>query len=227
MSSKKYLTDHELSDMLINSDSDQKNLDALGVEDNYGWENVSIPSLSDVSEPDCENDNGDSIDLHSVKNSNTPASSQTKKWQSTDIEEMYVFFAVSLLIPQMGKQGSKDAVIERPFFNQIISRDRYFQVLRSIHFTNNDTPNPNECLFKNRSINDQFRKVSKEMYTLSRNICIDESPILFEGRISFKQYIPKKRHNFEMKFFVAVICENRIRNGFHSLYRSSNRNNRT
>lgn len=39
------------------------------------------------------------------------------------------------------------------------------------------------------------------------SICIDESLVLFKGRISFRQYIPKKRHRFGIKFFVAADCE--------------------
>ncbi|KAG5890905.1 hypothetical protein JTB14_024903 [Gonioctena quinquepunctata] len=74
MSSEKYLTDQELSDMLMNSDSNEGNLDVSGVDDNYGWKNDSILSSSDVSESDCENDSDDSKDLHSAKRKRTEVS---------------------------------------------------------------------------------------------------------------------------------------------------------
>lgn len=147
-----------------------------------------------------------------IANSDTPESSHMKKWQPTDTDEMYVFLAVSLLMPQVKKQRlkdywSKDVLIQTSIFNQSISRDRYFQLLRNIHFSNNNTPDPSDRIFKIRCIIDHFRKTFRENMYLFENICIDESLMLFKGCISFRQYIPSKRHRFGIKFFVAVDCE--------------------
>jgi len=38
------------------------------------------------------------------------------------------------------------------------------------------------------------------------NICIDESLLLFKGRLSFRQYIPSKASRFGIKFFVLCDC---------------------
>jgi len=40
---------------------------------------------------------------------------------------------------------------------------------------------------------------------LERDISIDESLLLWKGRLSWKQYIPKKRAHFGLKAF--VLCE--------------------
>lgn len=39
-----------------------------------------------------------------------------------------------------------------------------------------------------------------------RDLCIDESLIPFKGRLSFKQYNPKKRSRFGVKLFLVVDC---------------------
>ena len=39
---------------------------------------------------------------------------------------------------------------------------------------------------------------------------IDESLILFKGRLKFKQYIPSKRHRFGIKMYVLCDCETGI-----------------
>ena len=40
--------------------------------------------------------------------------------------------------------------------------------------------------------------------------CIDESLMLWKGRLAFRQYIPSKRHSFGVKFF--VMCN--VKTGF-------------
>jgi len=41
------------------------------------------------------------------------------------------------------------------------------------------------------------------------NLCIDESLLLWKGRLLFKQYIPKKHNRFGIKLFVLCDCKSR------------------
>ena len=52
-----------------------------------------------------------------------------------------------------------------------------------------------------------------------KNLCIDESLMLWKGRLAFKQYIPSKRHRFGIKSFELVDCENQICPRLHRLHR--------
>lgn len=45
----------------------------------------------------------------------------------------------------------------------------------------------------------------QDTYYPQKQLCIDESIIRFKGRLSFKQYIPSKRHRFGVKLF--VLCD--------------------
>lgn len=49
------------------------------------------------------------------------------------------------------------------------------------------------------------KKFGEYMYPYM-NICIDESLLLFKGRLSFRQYIPSKASRFGIKFFVMCDC---------------------
>ena len=42
-----------------------------------------------------------------------------------------------------------------------------------------------------------------------QDICIDESKMVWKGRLGFKQYIPSKRHCFGVKFFMVVDVKTR------------------
>ena len=47
------------------------------------------------------------------------------------------------------------------------------------------------------------------MFSPLCNLCIDESLLLWKGRLLFKQYIPKKHNRFGIKLFVLCDCKSR------------------
>jgi hypothetical protein len=88
-----------------------------------------------------------------------------------------------------------------------MSRDRYLLLLRLLHFNDNETQIPGDRLYKLKPIIDHLRNVFSEVFTPFKNTCIDESLMLFKGRLLFLQYIPSKRHRFGIKVFVLSDCE--------------------
>lgn len=136
---------------------------------------------------------------------------KNRKWCNVDKGEMYRFIATTFLMAQVKKLKVKDywtndVTIATPFFKKIFTRDRYLSILSSLHFSDNTLKN-DDNLRKIRSILTHLRKVYKEIFYPFENLCIDESLMLFKGRLSFKQYIPSKRHRFGVKFFVLCDCE--------------------
>lgn len=137
-----------------------------------------------------------------------------KKWTDVSNNEMYCFIAVSLLMAQVKKlklvdYWSKDALLSTPIFGQIFSRDRYLSILRNLHFANNNSEDivKQDKLWKIRMILSHLQTVYKNEFYPFQNLCIDESLMLFKGRLSFKQFIPSKRHRFGVKFFILCDCE--------------------
>lgn len=139
--------------------------------------------------------------------------SRLKRWKDTNYEELYCFLAVTILMPQVKKLKVNDYwasefLISTPSFSQIMQRDRYLLLLRLLHFADNIAPPiATDPLRKIRIIVDHLRNAFKQYLNPFQNVCIDESLLLFKGRIFFKQYIPSKRHRFGVKFFLLCDCE--------------------
>ncbi|KAG8238845.1 hypothetical protein J437_LFUL018294, partial [Ladona fulva] len=130
----------------------------------------------------------------------------------TTNEEVFRFLAITLLMPRTKKLSlndywSRDVLIRTPIFGELMSRDRYLMILRMLHFSNNNVPSDGDRLHKIRPVVDPLRRAFKNTLVPFQNLCIDESLMLFKGRLFFKQYIPSKRNKFGIKIFVICDCE--------------------
>lgn len=45
------------------------------------------------------------------------------------------------------------------------------------------------------------------MHKYLKNLCIDESVILFDGRLLFRQYLKNKRHRYGIKIFKLCVYD--------------------
>ena len=122
------------------------------------------------------------------------------------LEEMSKFLAI---IIQMGHDQrdtlkdywSRDEQYYTPFYHNTMVRDRFFHILRFLHFENNEAP-PNrddpeyDRLWKIRQIFNSLNSKFCELYHPSEHLAVDEVIVLFKGRVVFRQYIPKKHKRF-------------------------------
>lgn len=134
------------------------------------------------------------------------------KWKDVTVEELYVFLAVSLLMVRnkhltINEHWSTDSLLESPIFSKLMTRDRYLLILKMLHFNDNNTNNNSDKLHKLRPIIDHCKYYFKHYLVPFQNICIDESLVLFKGRLFFKQYISSKRSRFGIKLFVLCDCD--------------------
>lgn len=76
-----------------------------------------------------------------------------------------------------------------PFFRNAMSRDWYLLILRNLHFQNNKQVQQSKTqLYKIRPVlNLKKKKIGKLFYPF-QNLVIDESMIIFKGRVIFKEY---------------------------------------
>lgn len=70
-----------------------------------------------------------------------------------------------------------------------------------LHVTNNDTADTTNKLYKLGTVLDYLNEKFQSLYVPGENMCIDESMMPWRGRLSFRQYIPSKRHKYGIKFF--------------------------
>ena len=78
--------------------------------------------------------------------------------------------------------------------------------MKFFHFKDNarepqrDSPQ-SDRLYKIRPLVDHFSNAFRRAFTPHRDICIDESLLLFKGRIIFRQCMLLKRERFDIKLF--------------------------
>lgn len=138
--------------------------------------------------------------------------SKLNLWRDTDLNEMYSFIALNLLMVHLKKNNLKDywstnPMLETPFFGKVMSQDRFILIQRILHFSDNLNLCPGNRLVKIGTVVETLRKKFKSIFIPHQKLCIDESIVEWKGRLTFKQYIPSKRHRFGIKLFVLCDCK--------------------
>ena len=136
--------------------------------------------------------------------------SRLKRWINTTNTEMKKFIGLLFIMGLVKKSRlveywSTDAIIATPFFNQIMPRDRFELLLRYWHFCNNDLASDGGRLFKLKDICNALLDRFQALHSPARQVSIDESMVLWRGRLIFGQYIPGKRHKYGVK--LCMLCE--------------------
>jgi hypothetical protein len=136
-----------------------------------------------------------------------------RSWIDTTDDEIGIYLAVIMLMSFYGKScvksyWSTDGLIETPIFAKLMTRDRFLQLKSCLHFADNLTSDSNtDRLSKVRPIYEAVSETFKNALIPFKNLCIDESLMLWKGRLGFKQYIPLKHARFGIKSFVLCDAE--------------------
>ena len=141
---------------------------------------------------------------------NLCATSRIKKWHDTQVSEIYQFLALIFLmgicrLPTLKHYFCKDEAYGQSLFRKVMSGRRFYLLLNCLHFCDNAVSDPTDRIHKIRLIIDHFRQVFTSIYVPGENICVDESLMLWKGRLGFRQYIKSKRARFGIKSY--EICE--------------------
>ena len=100
-----------------------------------------------------------------------------------------------------------------------MNRNRFLTLLRFLHSNDNEQQITDANLYKITSVINHLRTVFGESLVPCQNLCIDESLVLWKGRLSFKQYIPSKRRRFGIKLFLLCDVHTGNISDFNCLYR--------
>lgn len=128
-------------------------------------------------------------------------------WKETNKGEMYAFLGLLLLQgivkkPSIYSYHSTNQLISTPFFGKCISRDRFALLLKYLHFT--DSEDASDPTFKFKEVLDILIQRFKSSYVPKQNISIDESLLLWKGRLKWKRYIPLKRARFGIESYILA-----------------------
>ena len=139
-----------------------------------------------------------------------PPHSPVRTWTPTSRDEMLSFLGLSILMglvykPRLYMYWSGDEIFRTPLFGQVMPRDRFLLLLRFLHFNDNDLYDAKDPerdrLHKIRPFLDILKSNCASVYSPGRDLCVDESLVLFKGRIAFKQFVRTKRARFGLKLF--------------------------
>ena len=137
-----------------------------------------------------------------------------QRWHPTNSNELRVFLAIIILQgivkkPELELYWSKNLLLSTPFFRQAMSYRRFCKIKQYLHFSNNEDfdpeSHPNPKLYKVLPVYESLVNKFKTLYTPERDVSIDESPMLYKGRLGWIHYIPLKRARFGIKTY--MLCE--------------------
>jgi len=133
-------------------------------------------------------------------------------WTPVSEDDVMCFLAITLLMgivrkPTLSSYWSTDALTATPHFGILMSRNRFLAISQFLHFANNSLNPGTDKLFKIRAVVQHLQEKFRTSFIPDRFVSIDESLLLWKGRLGWKQYIPKKRSRFGIKTF--ELCDSK------------------
>ena len=123
-------------------------------------------------------------------------------WQQVLVEEIMAYMGFMILmgivkLPSIPDYWKRNEIFHYEPIASRITRDRFFEIQRYIHFSGNSTladPGTDgyDRLGKIRPVIEMINEELLTLYHPHKEVSIDEAMIPFKGRSSMKQYLPKK-----------------------------------
>ena len=139
-----------------------------------------------------------------VTQSNLYAMGEEKysEWVKVSVEELQAYFGLRILmgivkLPALSMYWSKDTALNQHEVTSRISRNRFQEITRYIHFADNSTLTQRgqpgyDRLGKVRPVMEALEERFLANYSPNCEQAVDEAMIPFQGRSSLKQYLPAK-----------------------------------
>jgi len=86
----------------------------------------------------------------------------------------------------------------------VMTKSDFFRLHSFIHFTNNQTANLEDKLYKIRELFNMLTIRFKRFISLPRDITLDERMVRYTGRLSFLQYIRNKPNRYGIKLYLIT-----------------------
>jgi len=139
-------------------------------------------------------------------------SSRISTWKPTDKDEMLTFLALiihtgTIKLNRLNDYWKKHHLFNITCFSNYTSRDRFLVIMRCFHFAPNiedDQVQPLDRLYKVRPLINYFNNKMNTIYYPKKELSLDESMVLWRGRLVFRQYIQNKRHKYGIKLYMLT-----------------------
>ena len=136
------------------------------------------------------------------------------RWEPISELEFQAYLGFSMLmaithVPALEDYWKRDPVLRFTPIADRISRDRFRDITRYLHFVDNSTLAPrgspgHDRLGKVRPVLSHLCQRFATMYDPRRELSVDEAMIKFQGRSSLKQYMPMKPVKRGIKVWVLA-----------------------
>lgn len=138
--------------------------------------------------------------------------SRISEWKDLTKYELLRFIGLTfhmgtIKLNRMQDYWKKHRLFNLTCFSNYMGRDRYLIIMRCLHFSKNPEegePLPQDRLYKIRPVLKYFNDKMLELYFPGKNLSLDESMLLWRGRLVFKQYIKNKRHKYGLKLYMLT-----------------------
>ena len=128
---------------------------------------------------------------------------------TTTRAEISAYLGLNILIgihelPQLVIYWDSDEFIGVEGFKKTIPKHRFMTLGKYLHLVDPTTEDRNDLLCKVRPLVTRLERGFAEAYTPGKNITVDEGLVKFNGRLSFKQYMPMKPDKFGIKVWLLA-----------------------
>ena len=127
----------------------------------------------------------------------------------TNRAEISAYLGLNILIgihelPQLAMYWDSDQFIGVEGFKKTIPKQRFTTLGKYFHLADPNTEDQADLLCKVRPLVTLLEQKFSEAYTPGKNISVDEGLVKFNGRLSFKQYMPMKPDKFGIKVWLLA-----------------------
>lgn len=143
---------------------------------------------------------------------NTPM--RQLKYRDVDSDEMKKILGLCLLMGQVNVPQKRklftysDALYYHPIFQYVMSAPRFEQILRCLCVSELNSKGKDKIL----NFIDLVTKNFRDCYKPDKELSLDESMLLFRGRLSFRQYIKSKKAKYGIKFYELTTSDGFVLN---------------
>ncbi|XP_043259648.1 piggyBac transposable element-derived protein 4-like [Colletes gigas] len=126
------------------------------------------------------------------------------QWKELTVAEFKIFLGLLLHMgtikcPQLQNYWSTQRLFNFTCFLQHMSRNRFQEILSSLHFSSNNEDN--NSLNKIQPIIDYFNNKMKQVYYPLKELSIHETQVPWRGKLD---YMPGKRYKYSVKLYVLT-----------------------
>ena len=131
-------------------------------------------------------------------------------WEDVTVTEMEQFIALVfhmglVAMPTYKSYWSTDRLYKNELFKSVMIRDRFKSIMSFLNF-GEEPVDENDRLGKIRFLINHLNATVPENFAPHKELSLDNSMMLWCGRLVFLQYIKNKRHKYGVKLF--ELCKN-------------------